>query len=151
MQKNFFTSTYSSLPGAVLTAVFGLILLIWPSLSSTVICYAVSAGTLIYGLYHIVAYFRHKPQQALERRDFSSGIMLVSVALFILIRPELLISLLPVLLGLLLILGTARETQIAVDLFRLRGSHWYLPLIAAVIQLTLGLIILFNPLKRPWC
>jgi uncharacterized membrane protein HdeD (DUF308 family) len=145
MQKNFFTSVWSSVPMAVLTALFGLVLLIWPSLSSALICYALSAGVLLYGLFRIAVYFRNKPQNALEGRDFASGLMLVALALLILIKTELVISLLPMLLGLLLLLGTARETQVAVDLYRLRESRWFLPLIAGLIQGILGLLILLNP------
>ena len=145
MKKNFFTSTYSSVPGAVLTAVFGLVLLIWPSLSSTILCYGISAGLLAYGVFRMITYFLHKPQMALQQNDFAVGIMLIAVALFILLDPELIISLLPVLLGLLLVMGAAREMQIAIDLFRLKGGRWYAPLIASVVQAILGLIILWNP------
>lgn len=145
MQKSFFTSVWSSVPVAVLTAVFGLVLLIWPTLSSAVLCYALSAGVLLYGLFRIVSYFRSKPQNALQGRDFASGLMLVALALLIFLKTEMVVSLLPMLLGLLLLFGAARETQIAVDLFRLRESRWYLPLIAALIQGILGLLILLNP------
>ena len=145
MKKSFFTSTYSSVPGAILTAVFGLILLIFPSLSGTILCYGISAGLLVYGIFRLLAYFRHQPQSALQQHDFSAGIMLVAVALFILLKPELIISLLPVLLGLLLVMGGARETQIAVDLYRLQEARWYVPLVAAVVQVILGLVILWNP------
>lgn len=145
MNKNFFTSAYASVPGAILTAVFGLILLIWPTLSSTILCYALSAGVLVYGVYRLIAYFRHKPQSAMQRHDFSSGIILVVLALIILIKPELVISVLPVLLGLLLVMGAARETQIAIDLSRMEQARWYLPLIAAVVQAILGVMILWNP------
>jgi len=145
MNKSFFRATWSSVPVAFLTAAFGLVLLLWPSLSSTLICYGLSAGVLLYGLFRIITYFRHKPQNALQGRDFASGLMLVALALLIWIKTDLVISLLPLLLGLLLVLGAARETQIAVDLFRLREGRWVLPLIAAVIQGILGLIILLNP------
>ncbi len=145
MNNNFYMSAYASIPGAILTAVFGLILLIWPSLSSTIICYALSAGVLVYGVFRIITYFRHKPQSSMMKHDFSSGIMLVVLALIILIKPELIISALPVLLGLLLVMGAARETQIAVDLSRLGEIRWYLPLIAAAVQAILGVMILWNP------
>ncbi|HPF87239.1 MAG TPA: DUF308 domain-containing protein [Candidatus Limiplasma sp.] len=145
MKKNIFSSTYSSVSAAVLTAILGLILLIWPSLSNAVICYGLSAGVLVYGVYRICMHFRYKPQSVLQKHDLAAGIMLIAIALFILIDPEFIISLLPVLLGLLLIMGGARETQIAIDLFRLRESRWFLPLIAAFVQVILGLIILWNP------
>jgi len=147
MKKGFFTSAYSSIPVAILTAVLGLVLLIWPSLSSTVICVGLSVALLAFGVYRIISYFRQKPQNFLEKHDFSTGIMLVAVALFILINPDLIISLLPVLLGLLLIMGGARETQIAIDLHRLQEGRWLAPLIAAFVQVVLGLLILWNPFE----
>lgn len=145
MKKDFFSPAYSSIPGAILTAVFGLILLIWPSLSSAVICYALSAGLLIFGIYRIITHFRKQPQSMPLQHDFASGVMLVAVALFILLEPDLIISLLPVLLGLLLIMGAARELQFMVDLKRLHEGRWVMALVAALIQVILGILILWNP------
>ena len=145
MKKQWITSAYASVPVAILTAVLGLVLLIWPSFSGSLICYGISAVVMIYGIYRIIDYFYHAPQDTMRKNGFATGIVLVAVALLMLINPDLILSLLPMLLGLLLVMGAAREIQIAVDLHRMGTKRWVSPLVAGVLQAILGVLILWDP------
>ena len=125
-----------SIPGSALSAALGMILLVWPSLSGQMICYGLGIGILLFGAYRIIGYFRSAPADAAVRNGLSSGILM---------RPELIISMLPSLFGLFLIMGAAREVQSACDLYRMAAPRWFLPLIGAIVQAVLGLIIFWNP------
>ena len=134
-----------SIPGSALSAALGMILLVWPSLSGQMICYGLGIGILLFGAYRIIGYFRSAPADAAVRSGLSSGILMLALALFLLLRPELIISMLPSLFGLFLIMGAAREVQSACDLYRMAAPRWFLPLIGAIVQAVLGLIIFWNP------
>ena len=54
-------------------------------------------------------------------------------------------ALLPVLFGLLLVVGAMSEVQTAFDMKRMEDGRWYFSLIAAVVLAVLGLVILANP------
>ena len=77
------------------------------------------AALAIYGVYRISSYFMRDAVTAMLRRDLSMGLALLAGAVFFLFWPNLIISLLPVLFGLLLLLGATREAQGAFDLMRM--------------------------------
>lgn len=145
MNKKIVRLAYDSVPSSILSAALGMVLLVWPSLSSRMICYGLGIGILLVGAYRIVVYFRSTPADAAVKNELSSGLLLLVLALFFLPRPETIASLLPSLLGLFLIMGAARETQSACDLYRMKEPRWYPPMIGAVVQAIMGLLILLNP------
>ena len=145
MKKSFSEYAYSSFLGAILSAAIGVVLLIWPSLSGRLLCYGMGAALAIYGVYRISSYFMRDAVTAMLRRDLSMGLALLAGAIFFLFWPDLVISLLPVLFGLLLLLGATREAQGAFDLMRMEDAYWYISLIVALVLAILGVVILLNP------
>ena len=98
-----------------------------------------------YGIYRIVCYYTRDIILTMLRRDLAAGLAALLGALFLIIRPELLISLLPALFGLALLVGAISELQAALDLRRMEDERWYAPLIACALQGILGGVILANP------
>ncbi|HIV86938.1 MAG TPA: DUF308 domain-containing protein, partial [Candidatus Pygmaiobacter gallistercoris] len=143
MKKIKLPDEFSTL--ALAGILLGLVLLIWPSLSGRLICYAIAAVLAVYGVYRIVCYFTRDIVLTMLRRDLAAGLAALVGALFLILRPELLISLLPVLFGLALLVGAISELQAAFDLRRMEDDRWYYPLIAAAVQGVLGAVILANP------
>ena len=141
MKKILNEYAYSSLAGVVL----GLVLLIWPSLSGKLLCYGLALAFLAYGIYRIVCYFIRDAVLTMLRRDLAVGLIAIAVGVFIFARPELLVSLLPVLFGLLLVVGAMSEVQTAFDMKRMEDGRWYFSLIAAAVLAGLGLVSLANP------
>ena len=143
MKKLKFLDEFATL--ALAGILLGLVLLIWPTLSGKLICYALAVALAAYGVYRIVCYFTRDLLLTMLRRDFAAGLVSLIGAFFLLMRPELLISLLPVLFGLALLLGAVSGVQAGFDLRRMEDNRWYAPLIAAAIQGILGGVILANP------
>ena len=143
MKKLKFLNEFACLALAII--LLGLVLLIWPSLSGKLICYALAAALAVYGIYRIVCYYTRDIILTMLRRDLAAGLAALLGALFLIIRPELLISLLPALFGLALLVGAISELQAALDLRRMEDERWYAPLIACALQGILGGVILANP------
>ena len=49
MNKKIVRLAYDSVPGSILSAALGIVLLAWPSLSSRMICYGLGIGILLAG------------------------------------------------------------------------------------------------------
>ena len=130
---------------ALFAAALGVVLLIWPSLSGKIICYGLAAVLLALGVYRIICYFVRDAMMTMLRGDLMAGLVLIALGIFVIAKPDVIVSVLPVLFGLLLILGAMSEIQTAFDMKRMESSRWYLSLIAALVLAALGAVILLNP------
>ena len=79
--------------------------------------------------------------------DLVSGVFGIAAGIFVLVKPKLVIELLPFLAGVLMILGSVIKLQNALDLKRLTFGKWYLGLGAAAIMLLMGVILVINPFE----
>ena len=82
----------------------GVILLGWPETSARIICYAFGAVIAVAGVLRVLRYFFRDKYNGMMRRDLAVGLVLVSAAAFLILRPDAVVSLLPFVFGLLLLL-----------------------------------------------
>ncbi len=130
---------------AVAYVVFGLSLLIRPQLSTTVICYAVGALCLIYAAVTLIKYFTDGSKRYYVEPNFVLPVILGIFGLVIIVRPAVVISILPVTVGLVLIVSGIVKLQDSFSLKRYGFERWYISLVFAVVSLLFGVIILLNP------
>ena len=123
----------------------GVILLGWPELSSRIICYAFGGVLTVSGILRIVRYFLRDQFDGMIRKDFCFGLVLAAGGLFLILRPDTVVSFLPFVFGLLLVAGCAEKLQTAADLRRIGIPLWYIPLIMGGVSLVLGIILLCQP------
>ncbi len=121
----------------------GVTLTFFPGLSANVLCYIGGGLLIVYGLFKILTYFR--TQVALAERLFSTGLIALAGGLIIVLMPQSLIAVIPLLIGFALIACGILQLEVALGLFRMGYSRWYFSLIAAVVMLALGVVILVNP------
>ena len=103
MREFFHNMKLSFLLAAVLYIVLGLILLIWPGVSATVFCYAFGGILLIYGVVTIVSFFLRDSRQGSFVFELFLGIVAAALGLLFLLRPVIVASVLPVILGLFIV------------------------------------------------
>lgn len=132
---------------SVIYMIFGLVLLVWPDLSLQTLCYVLGAMFIVFGLTHIVLYFIKDRMNAFLQMDLVSGVFGIAAGIFVLVKPRLVIELLPFLAGVLMILGSVIKLQNALDLKRLTFGKWYLGLAAAAVMLLMGVILVVNPFE----
>ena len=125
----------------------GVILLGWPETSARIICYAFGAVIAAAGLLRVLRYFFRDKYNGMMRRDLAVGLVLVSAAAFLILRPDAVVSLLPFVFGLLLLAGCAGKIQTAADLRRIQAPGWFVPLIMAAVSLALGIVLLCQPFQ----
>ena len=125
--------------------VIGLLLLIWPAISSSILCYLLGALCCGYGIVQIVSYFNRPVEEGIERRSFAKGLGGLIVGLVLFVRPDILAAILPTIFGAILIAGGVYKLQIALDFMRMGAEFWYLSAVAAAIICTFGIITIVNP------
>ena len=95
----------SFLLASVLYIALGLVLLIWPGITSDLICLSFGLLLLIYGIITIISFFVHDSRLGTFRFELILGIVAAAAGLLFLIKPEFVKSVIPVVLGIYIIIA----------------------------------------------
>lgn len=123
----------------------GVVLLVWPDLSSTAICYTFGCLLLIYGLTTVISYFVRDGRLGSFRFELLLGIVLTALGAFFLMQPQFILSILPVFFGLYIIFDSLINLRRALELRRLGYPKWWLALVLSLAAAAFGALILYNP------
>lgn len=131
---------------AVVCIVLGLVLVIWPNIVGNVFCYIVGGALLLSGIAYIVTYFRQRDNASLFQVDFLMGLIFGVLGLWIILQPDMILSMIPVLFGIVILLHGFMDLQQALNLKRAGYQNWGVALVAAIITVIFGGVLLFHPL-----
>ena len=145
MNQTLATLNRGNVIAALVFFVIGLFLIIFPEVSSSVLCYLIFAALLLDGLRHVICYFRGQLSEALAGYDLALGACEILLSLFVLIRQGVMLSLLPICLGAALVVSGVIRLQRAFDLHRAGFPAWRTLLILGGAVALLGLLMLINP------
>lgn len=128
--------------------VCGVLLMIWPETTGQTICYVGASIILAMGLLGVISYVRRLSYPVEEMRgDLATGLILIAVAIFIYIRQEMIVSLIPTLLGFVIIVDGIIKLQYALDLKRLQFEGWFFVLILAFFSIAFGIVLMGEPFE----
>jgi len=130
---------------AVAYVVFGLSLLVKPELSTTVICYAIGAVCVIYAVANLIKYFTGSMNRMYIEPDFVLSVIICVFGIVTIVRPAVIISILPFIVGIVLVFSGLIKVQDGINLKRFNYDRWFLVLGFAVISVILGIVVLLNP------
>lgn len=128
-------------------ALLGLLLLFRPAFSIRVLCIVLGSCALIYGLAHLLSFWRSTKRQEenAEKSDLFQGSAFALLGIFCIAAPKAAASFLPFLLGLFLLFDGAGKLQRAFEIKALQVSRWWLELVFSLFLLGLGVSLLLNP------
>ena len=131
---------------AILSILLGLVLLFFPGITTRVVCFLLGGLVIIYGLTHIIRYFRQESTYAdLFRGDLMTGLFSVAIGLFMILRADVVVSLIPIIFGIVLMANGIAGVQRAADARRAGYSRWGMLLALAVLTVALSILLLINP------
>lgn len=135
---------FQEITSALLLLVGGLILLLVPELTLVTIANAVGIILILIGAIFIISYVCRK-QMAAGNYDLVKGLVTAGIGLFICVRSEAVISILPVLLGIGVVVSGILKLQHGFDLKRMGVSAWTKVMVTAAVNILIGLIVILNP------
>jgi uncharacterized membrane protein HdeD (DUF308 family) len=141
LRERRLSSTFS----ALIAIALGVVLLLWPDLSSRLLCMILGATLLIAGAGYIISYFARRSRLATLQFEIILGIVLAILGLWLLLRPDIFLSLLQFVFGAVLVIHGVIDLQAA---FHLQGAgyeRWWLALILALLTVVLGAVIILDP------
>ena len=135
----------SFLLASVLYIALGLVLLIWPGITSDLICLSFDLLLLIYGIITIISFFVHDSRLGTFRFELILGIVAAAAGLLFLIKPEFVKSVIPVVLGIYIIIDALLNLKRSLELHSLQYGRWWVILVLSLVSVALGVLILFRP------
>lgn len=73
------------------------------------------------------------------------GIVLVLIGLWICTKPHIVLSIIPVVVGIIILIHGLMDIEYTLDIKKSGNEKWWISLIAAGITLILGLLLVLNP------
>lgn len=147
MRKLVETIRRSWILSVLLTIALGIVLLVYPDTTSKVLCYLVGGVLLIHGILNLVRFFTRDEGRFFLRYELVVGIVLCAAGIFMLMRPEIVVMLIPMILGFYIILDGAVNVRRAWEMKALEFSKWWSALIGALLMLVLGGVMFWNPFE----
>ena len=132
---------------SVLYLLFGIVMLFFPGLVITSVCYLVGIMFLFVGLSGIVMYMKTEIKTAFTSFTLVMSIIFGAFGVYVLLNPEAFESFLPLVMGIFLLVDSVSKLSMAFDLKKFEYQNWWQMLIVAFILLGCGLLLVFNPFE----
>lgn len=122
----------------------GLALLLWPGLSIRVVCLLFGVVILAKGLASLWSAW-NQPSGLFRYWNFTFGIAAGALGVFLLVQPSMVVSVLPIVVGLFVIFDGLMRLESAISLKQAGYSRWWGFLALALLSVVLGVVMLVNP------
>jgi uncharacterized membrane protein HdeD (DUF308 family) len=135
----------SSVLTALVTIVFGAILVMWPDRSVSLMCSLLGGALVICGVLYVIGWFGRKRQAGSPSLMVIPGVVLIGLGIWLVTSAGAVIALIQYVFGAVVIFHGILDLQGAVSLAGGHAKRWWLELLLALLTLGLGAAILVNP------
>ena len=136
-------STYIAV--SVIMVILGAVLMLNPGLSMLTLCYLIGGLMVIFGITRLVGYFSKDLFRLAFQFDLALGIFCMLAGIVILVHPNNIMKLLPVIIGLFVTIDGVFKMQTAIDSKRFGLKRWYAILVLASVTCVFGLLLIIDP------
>ena len=125
--------------------VLGLLLMIFPGVSVSVLGVLGGILLLVFGGIKLVGYFSRDLYRLAFQYDLAFGVLLILLGGAMLIRPERLMNFICIVFGIAILADGLFKVQMSLEAKRFGLRFWWLILLFAVIAGAAGLLLIFRP------
>ena len=130
---------------AVLCILLGLVLAIWPGMSMHIVCITVGSVLIIGGLMRLVESFIARDGSMYTQLNMIVGIIFAVVGIWIVVKPEKVLAIIPISMGIVIALHGLNNLQQAVSLCQGKYDKWWIALILGLVTVGFGALLIFRP------
>ena len=128
----------------ILLVALGLVLLLLPKVSLTILCVIIGVALIIMGLIKLI-FFAANVNGVRRIADIPVGIIQLVLGFWLIIDSSLFINLFQIVTGVILIYGSLLMFVHAFALREIRGAFYWLSLVFGILCAVLGIVIVVNP------
>ncbi len=125
--------------------VVGVILIIWPEKSLSFIASALSVLCVAVGVVILLSYLLNREMRDVSQWKLVLGIIFVLVGMFVLPKLNIVLAVIPVILGLIIVCSGVTKLLHGLSYRKTGYPLWWMPFVIAVAAIVLGGIIMINP------
>ena len=145
MKDLFYAFKTNTFVSAVISILIGLALLFQPGTFTVLACRIIAILVLISGAAAILSYVRETQKVWRLQALLVIGIILVLLGICMLARPAFFISLLPLVLGIIVLVHGLQDASYALNLKKLNDPYWWITLLIAAASIIFAVIVIINP------
>lgn len=143
----FFWIRSASIWLAILYILLGLLLLLFPAASGTVFVWLLAFGAGVYALVHLWRYIQFRRTGVSMPGDLFLTVLPLAFTVFALLWPQAILSILPLVLGSLLLVDGVGKIPLAYSAAKVRSKNLVPLLFSSLLPLLLGILIVVNPFQ----
>lgn len=140
--KKFKTNVVIS---SLLCVLLGLVLVLWPGLTIQIACTAVGAVLIISGAIRIISYFTARDSSMYSQINLIFGIIFAVVGVWIVIKPDKVLAIIPIIVGIVIALHGLHNLQQAIELCKDKYDKWWIALILGILTMGFGVLLICRP------
>lgn len=130
---------------ALVCMALGIILVVWPDLSVKVVCMAIGAVLVLNGISRLMNFIFGRDNSVFSQMNLVMGIIITVIGGWILLQPNTIIAMIPILVGIIVVIHGINNLQQTVSLCQSSYDKWWVALLLALITIGFGILLIFNP------
>lgn len=138
MKHNYFIN-------AVIMVILGAILVIWPQILGNILCYILGGALILMGAFQLFGFICGERLGFYNKFSMLMGIVLVLMGIWVCVKPHVVLSIIPVVVGIIILLHGLMDIQYTLDIKKTGNQKWWIGLIAALITAVFGLVLIMKP------
>lgn len=135
----------NALFSALIYTALGVVLLVWPELSTNVLCTALGLVLLICGIADILEFVLQRDGSLYYNLQLGLGVILCAVGGWLLLRPTLIAVIIPRIIGVLVCFHGCKDFGDALTLRKNKSPRATAALLLGIITILLGAVLVVNP------
>ena len=146
--KNIINKIFkSSILGALSLVVLGILLIFESEATIVTISYVIGAILVAIGVLALLKFYKEVKENDDTGMDLVYGITSVVLGIVVISNPKAIASVIPIVMGLIIILNSGTKLQYSIELKRNNNNLWKSTMILSLISTTCGVLLIFNPFK----
>ena len=132
---------------AIFCILFGITLVVWPDVSSRIVCIGLGAVLALSGIVNLITFFIQRDGRLISQINLLVGILLTVLGGWIMCSPEVVIKIIPIIIGVVVTIHGLHNLLQAWELFRNKYSKYWVALLLGVVTVGLGILLICNPFE----
>lgn len=143
--KVFKEMKWDALLTGALYVVLGLVSLVIPETMEKTIGYLIGSVLIVAGAVSMISYLLRDAHQNYYHNDFYHGLIAIGAGILVLVKVEIIIALIPFLLGVMVLISGCSKLQDVIDMKRTEYGNWIVMLVFAAVNLLIGILLIAFP------
>ena len=127
---------------SVICIMLGAVLIFFPTAVNEMIAYFIAGGMFLLSIIEFYNYFKKDIKTQFYRNNLVSAVVALVIGIILLAKKDLVISIIPMILGAIITISGFKKLQNGLDLIRLKLGGWKPVLILSAVNIIFGVIMI---------